>query len=103
MHPSSHILRLTLFALLALVGCQDDLPQATEIVHTRILGARAEVVGDEARATPEPGGRATLRYDVVFPGLDQDASSLRSLLIQCTFPPRYTGVPLCKEVADFAL
>jgi hypothetical protein len=68
-----------------------------------VLGARAAVQGDPERATPAPGEKVDVRYEVVFPELDQDASSLRSLIINCTFPIRFTGIPLCKEVTDFAM
>jgi hypothetical protein len=91
-------------ALLGLLtGCADDLPQATEIVHTRVLGARVEVRDDPERATPAPGEKIDVAYQVIFPEFDQDSSSLRSLLINCTLPVRFTGIPLCKEVTDFAM
>src|SRR5688500_15025792 len=46
---------LTLLALPVIAGCDDALEPAQVIERTRVLGARASVVGDATRAWPRPG------------------------------------------------
>lgn len=50
--------------LLALVAgaCDDlDVPKSWSLTYPRVLGMRSEVVGDETRATPEPGEALRVR------------------------------------------
>jgi hypothetical protein len=87
-----------------LLGCESDLPQATEIEHMRVLGARFDVVGDEARSTPKPGETLRVSMPVVFPSAAESTADVETLLIGCTGPDRYTGgLPLCQEFVDAAL
>jgi hypothetical protein len=104
---------LALLPMAVLVACDDDLPEATEIVHLRVLGASVEVIGDEARATPKPGESVRMTLQTVFPSLQRDGDAfvpleqkrrrLRALVISCTAPDRYTGgIPICQELIDVA-
>ena len=93
---------LSCAALLA--GCEVDLPQATEITHMRVLGARFEVVGDEERTTPKPGETLRVSMPVVFPTNTETTEDVETLLIGCTGPDRYTGgLPICQEFIDAAM
>lgn len=88
-------------ALSSLVlGCEDDLPKATDIAAMRILGARTEVVGDPVRSTPKPGETATMTFALAFPSVEQTDADLSSLFVTCTAPTRYTGIPTCQEFID---
>jgi hypothetical protein len=90
--------------LLLLAGCDSDLPRATEIVNMRALGARLEVLDDEARTTPEPGERLRVSVPIVSPARDFDVDELSSMFIGCTAPDRFTGgMPICQELIDAAL
>ena len=93
---------LVLTASASFFGCEDDLPKATLIDHMRVLGARTEVVGDEARSTPRPGEKARLTWAMAYPDLDEDDGELSSLFLACTAPSRYTGNPVCQELVDAA-
>jgi hypothetical protein len=86
----------------ALGGCQDDLPEATLIEHMRVLGARIEVDGFEARSTPRPGESATMTWAVAFPELRATEEELESLFLVCTEPSSFTGAPVCEELIDLA-
>ncbi len=100
------LLRLLLLclAVVATVGCNDDLPKATEIARMRVLGAQLQVVGDEARTTPRPGESVHLTMPTVFPKLDGNVDDVQSLLIRCTAPTQFTGgLPICQEFLDAAL
>jgi hypothetical protein len=99
--------RLACAALLGawslVLGCADDLPKATEIVHMRMLGAKLEVVGDETRATPKPGEQVKVTFDTVFPTQRGSTRDSQTLLISCTAPTRYTGgIAICQEFLDAA-
>lgn len=89
-----------LLLLTGVLGCDDDLPVATLIEDTRMLGSRIEVVGDEDRSTPHPGETARVTYALAAPRPGVKAGRIHSLLIQCTFPDRYTGIPICQEFLD---
>ena len=107
-----------LFAsLAALSACDDDLPKATEIVHMRVIGAQLQVLDDEERATeratPKPGETVRVSLATVFPGLEREDGNfvplqtkqrrVRSLIVGCTAPDRYTGgIPVCQELIDIA-
>lgn len=67
-------------------GCSEDLPSATAIQDTRILGARIEVAGDDEppfRAWPKPGETARVRFAVVSDAPDFDPSRLSSAFLIC--------------------
>lgn len=92
-----------LLALAGLAGCQDDLPRATEIERMRVLGTRLSVVGDEARATPEPGENVRLSFVTAFPDQLDDTALAEMMIVSCTAPDRYTGgLPICQELIDAA-
>jgi hypothetical protein len=88
--------------VLAALGCNDDLPRASEIAHMRVLGAKTEVIGDPTRSSPKPGEVARLTWDMAYPDLKQDDSQLRSIFGTCTAPERFTGLPVCQELLDAA-
>jgi hypothetical protein len=94
---------LVLALLLAAVGCDDDLPLASQIQHMRVLGAATAVDGDPARTTPKPGEKAKLTWSMVYPDSMADDSGLRSIFFVCTAPSEYTGTPLCQEFLDIAM
>jgi hypothetical protein len=71
-------------------ACADNLPKATEIVHMRVLGAKLEVVGDEARATPKPGEHVKVSFDTVFPTQKGSNKSSQMMLIRSS-----CAVPIC--------
>jgi len=52
---------------LAVSACDQGLPHAWSIERTRVLGAKVEVIGDEARAWPLPGETARVTWLVVDP------------------------------------
>jgi hypothetical protein len=88
--------------LLVAMGCEDDLPRASEIKHMRVLGAATEVNGDSTRSTPKPGQSATVTWSMAYPDIDQDDSQLASLFATCTAPTRFSGQPVCQELLDAA-
>jgi len=55
-------------ALALLAGCAGDLGSPSLVEHTRVLAARAEVVGDPGRASPSPGETLRVRWLVVDEG-----------------------------------
>lgn len=98
---------------LALAGCDDDLPKATNIESMRILGSRVDIVRtldgdvDETRSTPYPGERVRVEFATVFPTqdryptLDGETPGTQALLVSCTAPERFTGgLPVCQEFLD---
>lgn len=93
---------LTLVLALAAVGCDNDLPLASQIQHMRVLGAATSVMGDPARTTPKPGEKAKLTWSMVYPDTMVDDSGLRSIFFVCTAPEEYTGTPVCQELLDIA-
>jgi hypothetical protein len=92
---------LGLCLALAAIGCQQDLPRASEITHMRVLGAQTRV-GESARTTPKPGEVATVTWSVVFPDVAKDNSELESLFVTCTAPKTFSGTPICQELVDIA-
>ena len=87
----------------ALTACADDLPKATEIARMRILGAQLSVEGDETRTTPKPRETVHMSLSTQFPSLAADRAAVRSLIITCTAPDRFTGgIPICQELIDVA-
>jgi hypothetical protein len=85
-----------------IAGCEDDLPKATLIEHMRVLGARTEVVGDEARSTPRLGEIAMLNWAVTYPELTASDDDLSSLFLVCTAPTTFAGTPACEELIEAA-
>jgi hypothetical protein len=88
--------------VVAAVGCEPDLPRASNIDHMRVLGATIQVKGDPERTTPKPGETANMNWSVVFPDIDHDPSDLASLFFSCTMPTTFSGVPVCQEFLDAA-
>ena len=86
-----------------LVGCQEDLPKATQITHMRLLGTKLQVVGDESRSTPKPGETVKATFATVYPSQTRTNEGVQAMLIACTAPERYTGgLPICQEFLDAA-
>lgn len=82
-----------------LTACDDDFVTPSRIVDTRVLGTRVEVVDDPERATPRPGETARVSLTLAAPdGVDE--ARVKSLIVRCTFPERYTGIPICQEFLD---
>jgi hypothetical protein len=105
--PTWGRLRRSLIVLAAsagmLVGCADDLPKATEVARMRILGAQLSVVGDATRTTPAPGVSVRVAVSTRCPSREADRAAVRSLLVTCTAPDRFTGgIPICQELIDVA-
>jgi hypothetical protein len=94
--------KLLLSALVCLSACQNDLPEASQIAHMRVLTAYAEVEGDVERASPAPGETARVTWSMAYPDAAQDDSELASMFYVCTAPTRFAGVPLCQEFIDLA-
>lgn len=87
----------------AMMGCQVDLPVASQIEHMRVLGAVTEVEGDAERASPAPGETAHVTWSIVFQDPQKDNSELASLFFVCTAPEQFSGTPVCQEFVDVAL
>lgn len=91
--------RAALALLLALCasGCDElNLPKSWALAYPRVLGMRSEVVGDETRATPEPGEQVRVR--VLIAGREPIGLVTYSLLACPTVPsngelPSCTGKP----------
>jgi hypothetical protein len=74
-------------------GCEEPkLPKSWRITYARVLGVRAEVVGDEARATPEPGERVRVRVLVVG---DRPIERINYALVACPATPARGELPSC--------
>jgi hypothetical protein len=60
---------LVLGAILAVLaaGCSNDLPVASQLERTRVLGARVEVASDPGRADVSPGEAASVSWIVAGP------------------------------------
>lgn len=85
---------------LLLGGCDEsDLPKSWRVTYARVLGVRAEVEGDEARATPEPGERVRVRVLIVG---DEPIESLSYDLIACPAAPPRGELPSCAGEPFFA-
>jgi hypothetical protein len=67
--PISIVLVLCAIAamLLAAAGCSNDLPVASVLERTRVLGARVEVASDPGRADVSPGETASVAWFVAGP------------------------------------
>jgi hypothetical protein len=85
---------------LLLGGCEEpDLPKSWRVTYARVLGVRAEVAGDEERATPEPGERVRVRVLIVG---DEPIESLSYDLIACPAAPPRGELPSCAGETFFA-
>jgi hypothetical protein len=60
---------LVLGAIVAVLiaGCSNDLPVASQLERTRVLGARVEVASDPGRAEVSPGEAASVSWIVDGP------------------------------------
>src|SRR3982750_4534025 len=69
--PNIVLLTITLVlaavAAIALAGCSNDLPVASVLERTRVLGARVEVASDPGRAEVSPGEAASVSWIVAGP------------------------------------
>lgn len=83
-----------------LTGCDDDFEPASRVVNTRVLGVSVQVTGEPTRATPRAGESADVRFALTGPRTDFDADRIQSLLVRCTFPDRFTGIPICQEFLE---
>lgn len=63
--PTIGIMMGVAAALLA--GCGGDLPVATRLERTRVLGARVQVAGDPGRADAQPGETAAVEWVLAGP------------------------------------
>lgn len=86
----------------ALGGCQDDFDPPTLIASPRLLGARVSVEGDALRATPMPGETAHAEFVLAAPAGSYELENFSTLLVRCTYPSRFTGIPICQEFLDLA-
>ena len=102
LHDNLYCQLLAAALAFAAVGCENDLPRASNIENLRVLGGLVQVVGDEARSTPKPGEKARLSWSMAYPDADADDSHLASVFFTCTAPQQFSGVPLCQELIDIA-
>jgi hypothetical protein len=65
--PLTIALVLAAIAAIALAGCSNDLPVASVLERTRVLGARVEVASDPGRAEVSPGEAASVAWIVSGP------------------------------------
>ena len=54
-------------AALLIAGCNNDLPVASQLERTRVLGARVEIASDPGRAEVSPGEAATVSWIIAGP------------------------------------
>jgi hypothetical protein len=80
-------------ACVLLLGCEESkLPKSWRVTYARVLAVRAEVIGDEARATPEPGER--VRVSVLIAG-EQPIEQVSYALLICPASPPRGELPSC--------
>ncbi len=84
---------LATLALLGLVGCQEDLPDAARIERVRLLGAGWTPLEAPERAWPRPGETAEARWMLAFPG---EARPLDAVLAACPAASGRYGLPQCE-------
>ena len=89
-----------LLMLASLTGCNDDFKDITAVTESRILGAHVSVTGDPERVTPRPGETADVRFELVAPRPGPDTDDLYSMFVSCTYPNRFTGIPVCQEFLE---
>ena len=56
-----------ILAVLAAAGCSNDLPVASVLERTRVLGARVEIASDPGRAEVSPGEAASVTWIIAGP------------------------------------
>jgi len=56
-----------ILAVLLAAGCNNDLPVASQLERTRVLGARVEVASDPGRAEVSPGEAAAVSWIIAGP------------------------------------
>lgn len=95
-------LTLALPAAMASFGCQDDFTPASLITKPRLLGIQVQVDGDATRATPFFGESVDVSILVAGPEDSYSPDSISSMVIECTYPDRFTGIPICQEFLDLA-
>ena len=82
-----------LVACVLLLGCEESkLPKSWRVTYARVLAVRAEVIGDEARATPEPGER--VRVKVLIVG-EQPIEQVSYGVLICPASPPRGELPSC--------
>jgi hypothetical protein len=79
------------------LGCNIDLPKASEITDARVIGTRIKAPDDSTLVWPKKGGRATLLWKVVYPKLEQSNDTLQSMFLICTPAPVSVDTPICLE------
>lgn len=90
------VLRTLCALMLALVAgaCDDlDLPKSWALTYPRVLGVRSEVVGDETRASPEPG--EALRVRTLIAGREA-IERLSYSIVACPTVPGAGELPSCR-------
>jgi len=78
--------------LLGMTGCEGDLDPASLILGPRVIGARAVMAADTARAWPEPGDEARVEFLVVDVG---PPPPLTWGFIACPLSERSFGIDEC--------
>lgn len=82
-----------LVACVLLLGCEESkLPKSWRVTYARVLAVRAEVIGDEARATPEPGERVRVRVLIVG---EQPIEQVSYAVLICPASPPRGELPSC--------
>jgi hypothetical protein len=95
----------SVWLIFGLAGCGDPIKHVELIEEPRVLAARAEVVGDEMRATPNPGETVQVRWLVAAPDGDPPSGFALSA---CSAPKQTRGVlhcestPFASDVGDAA-
>src|SRR5690348_2910462 len=95
-------LTLTAAVTFAAIGCNNDLPIASQISHMRVLGAALSVEGDSARTSPKPGETAHMTWSMAYPDATEGDGDLASMFFVCTAPKQFAGTPVCQELLDIA-
>ena len=93
---------ISIACALALSACANDFDKPTLISHPMLLGLRASVVGDPQRATPAPGEDVVVQVEMAGPRGSYKADQLSTMMVECGFPDRFAGIPICQEFLDLA-
>lgn len=85
----------------ALLGaCNDDLPKISLVSEMDIFGLSVAVQGEPGRATPKPGETADVALALVYPEPGPHDDELSIAVLECTYPERFVGAPVCQEFID---